>query len=261
MHFQSNHSNCVCVCVCVCVISTNLNAQPGNNMPLWSLNGNSIDNGNFIGTTNNRALIFKSNSVEGFRLLPNGYLGIGINNPQALLDIGGDAIFRHSLFAHGNIILGENSNFIFPENFSMTLPFLEINNQIIIDNSIMLKHGNIYTASNSGPLYLQSERNDQNTILNFNNDGFVGIGTDTPGKKLHIKHKVLTLIPIPIFHTDTIIFDDTYFNNTIEERDYIIANEEVRGSVRIETEVEAVATGNIHTSVWDIEPAASPLVN
>ncbi|HEV3414474.1 MAG TPA: T9SS type A sorting domain-containing protein [Puia sp.] len=55
----------------------------------WSLTGNAGTNPptNFVGTTDNQRLVFKSNAVEGMTLLPSGNVGIGITTPSVLLHI------------------------------------------------------------------------------------------------------------------------------------------------------------------------------
>jgi hypothetical protein len=55
----------------------------------WSLTGNTgTSSSNFIGTTDNAPLIFKTNNTERMRLLPNvSYLGVGTDDPQALLHL------------------------------------------------------------------------------------------------------------------------------------------------------------------------------
>jgi hypothetical protein len=68
------------------VLTTLATAQGGQK---WSVNGNGINANNFLGTTNNNDLIFKSNDVEGFRLNPNGDIGIGTTAPVARLDLNG----------------------------------------------------------------------------------------------------------------------------------------------------------------------------
>ncbi len=53
----------------------------------WSLSGNSVSAGDFIGTTNGQPLVFKSNNTEGMRLSTGGFLGIGIALPDQLLHV------------------------------------------------------------------------------------------------------------------------------------------------------------------------------
>ncbi|HYG53506.1 MAG TPA: hypothetical protein VD905_21610, partial [Flavobacteriales bacterium] len=45
----------------------------------WSVGGNSCGGSDFLGTTNNQDLIFKSHNLEGFRLTKTGNVGIGIH--------------------------------------------------------------------------------------------------------------------------------------------------------------------------------------
>ncbi|WP_072921703.1 cell wall anchor protein [Chryseobacterium sp. OV279] len=51
----------------------------------WNLTGNSGTNssGNFIGTTDNQPLVLKTNSAEAMRILPDGKIRVGINDPKA----------------------------------------------------------------------------------------------------------------------------------------------------------------------------------
>jgi hypothetical protein len=56
----------------------------------WNKSGNLIDNTNFLGSTNNSPLVFKTNNNEQFRIAENGNVGIGTNNPLAKLDVNGD---------------------------------------------------------------------------------------------------------------------------------------------------------------------------
>src|SRR5437868_4608873 len=58
----------------------------------WSLTGNAGTNPptNFLGTTDNKALVLKTNKVERMRLTNTGNVGIGITNPSQKLDINGN---------------------------------------------------------------------------------------------------------------------------------------------------------------------------
>jgi hypothetical protein len=60
----------------------------------WNLAGN---NGtkpgiNFIGTTDNKDLVFKTNGVERLRLTKEGWLGVGEANPKAALHVKGQVV-------------------------------------------------------------------------------------------------------------------------------------------------------------------------
>jgi hypothetical protein len=58
-------------------------------MAQWALTGNAGTNPptNFVGTTDNNRLVFKSNAVEGMTLLPSGNVGIGLTAPARLFHV------------------------------------------------------------------------------------------------------------------------------------------------------------------------------
>lgn len=58
----------------------------------WSLTGNAGTNlgTNFVGTTDNKAVVFKTDNKERMRIKTNGFVGIGTNTPQYKLDVTGD---------------------------------------------------------------------------------------------------------------------------------------------------------------------------
>lgn len=64
---------------------------PQSNGSNWSLLGNSATNSstNFLGTTDNQPLIFKTNSTENLRISGYGYVGIKTNNPLTTLQVNG----------------------------------------------------------------------------------------------------------------------------------------------------------------------------
>jgi hypothetical protein len=55
----------------------------------WGLTGNSgtLVNTNFVGTKDNKALVFRTNNIEQMRILNYGYVGIGTKNPLARLQV------------------------------------------------------------------------------------------------------------------------------------------------------------------------------
>jgi hypothetical protein len=282
--------------------------------PIWRLDGNSISEGDFLGTTNDMPLVFKINSSETMRLLPDGRVGIGLTNPQAQLDVDGDAIFRgwvyaengvvvgkrfdgkradidtvksnriksntilidglHSkitsysgyidfgdtdLITEGDIHLGQNSQLYLPDNLSLQLAYLTVTKTLKVGNIKLYSEGNnLFVPGNAGNLYIQSREDCKHTIINNNNPGYVGIGTEKPGKKLHVKEtRQSGYDPKPRQPKSKVNIDSTLIDQNIRERDSLITNTEKRGSIRLELTVpqEGKAT------TWDIQPTVSNYTN
>src|SRR5215831_1694395 len=70
----------------LCAVAVSTNAQS------WSIAGNSATNPstNFIGTTDNKAFVFKTNNKEQMRILAAGQIGIGVKNPLQKLHVNGN---------------------------------------------------------------------------------------------------------------------------------------------------------------------------
>ena len=70
-----------------------LNLAAGAGASFWKLNGNGGTNPstNFIGTTDNQRLVFRTNNTEKATIDANGNVGIGTNAPQQKLDLAGTA--------------------------------------------------------------------------------------------------------------------------------------------------------------------------
>ncbi|BCY27361.1 hypothetical protein [Flavobacterium okayamense] len=62
----------------------------------WSLTGNTGTNptNNFIGTTDNRDFVVRTNNTEKLRVESGGDVGIGTNNPSHTLEVQGDILFN-----------------------------------------------------------------------------------------------------------------------------------------------------------------------
>jgi hypothetical protein len=127
----------------------------------WSLNGNSIRPGNFLGTTNNRVLSVRTNGTERMRVGVNGNIGIGVSNPARRVHVSGDRI---RLESEGKRI------------------------EIRADGNA------VDVQSNTHNLFLHSSGSGgrNHVIMNpFGNEGNVGIGTQSPTEKLHVSGRVL----------------------------------------------------------------------
>lgn len=80
----------------------------------WGINGNSGTNPptNFLGTTDNKGLVFKTNSTERMRIGSTGKVGIGVTSPAYKLDVAGDINISTGKFLRINGIP------VFKDNFS-----------------------------------------------------------------------------------------------------------------------------------------------
>jgi len=90
-----------------------------------------------------------------------------------------------------------NANTISANNMNVSytgFDSLHVQNKIKIGNSIVLElltaptgpKNHIYTTDGSGSLFIQSQNYNQNTIINANNNGNVGIGTTGPNAKFQV---------------------------------------------------------------------------
>jgi hypothetical protein len=77
-----------------------------SNAQSWNLTGNSGTSAatNFLGTTDAKPVVFRTNNVERMRILKTGETGIGITNPKSLLHIAAGNFV--SLTSSGTVMIG-----------------------------------------------------------------------------------------------------------------------------------------------------------
>ena len=89
--------------ILILITTISVNAQS------WSLTGNSgtNTNTNFLGTTDKKTLVIKTNNIERMRVNSNGKIGIGIINPKASLSVANSNLA--SLSSSGAFMIGDQT--------------------------------------------------------------------------------------------------------------------------------------------------------
>jgi len=154
----------------------------------WSVIGNSgLDASNFIGTTDEKPLIFKTNGTESARFLSDGKFGINTITPDVFFHIygnddvgnGGD-INDDATYSNGTglFVLGDMSG----------------RNLVMDQNEIMARNNgsqsSLYLQNRGGDIRIHYDRpsdtHDDGTQVIIKDDGKVGIGFLDPEDMLHI---------------------------------------------------------------------------
>jgi hypothetical protein len=131
----------------------------------WLLNGNAgiSGNNNFLGTTDDKPVVFRTNNVERMRINKNGNIGIGITNPAA----------RFNVIAGSGVSLGTTDNFLLGSVNGLNLAF--DNNEIQARNN-----GNsntLYLNYWGGAVWIGNHNNAAVPAIYTATDGKVGIGS------------------------------------------------------------------------------------
>ena len=143
----------------------------GTSTTAWNLLGNAGTNPstNFIGTTDNQDLVFRTNNTERMRILSNGNVGIGTTNPLLIFEVQGIAPNPQVLIGttnpasnRGSVLFGRSA-------------FWEVGSDVLVNNS-----DNFFISQSSSGQY----------ALTINNNRNVGIGTTSPTEKLEVQGSV-----------------------------------------------------------------------
>ena len=136
----------------------------------WSLTGNTATNSDFIGSLDSSDFMIKTNSQE-----------------RMLITANGNTYVQKNLNVYGDITAGGVSI-----SQQRAYGFVQVNKiNIGLDS---LSRDDITVKDSS--LFLQSQSNAKNTIINSNNAGNVGIGTSTPTEKLTVAGNAIFLVTL-----------------------------------------------------------------
>lgn len=181
-------------------------ANSGSSSTAWDLLGNAGTNAsvNFLGTTDNQDLVFRTNNTEKMRVLANGNVGIGLNNPTAsfhvnntsyvILDRYNNANASHLLLrsAKGSIgsptalALGDGLGMISFGGYDGTSMSL-LNQPCLIKSDATENWTNSARGANLSFITTINGTTSTGTRMLIDHNGNVGIGTTTPSHhKLHV---------------------------------------------------------------------------
>jgi hypothetical protein len=150
--------NTTFLAIALCAASLSSEAQA------WKLVGNAgtTPGTNFVGTTDNKALVFKTKNIERMRIAPNGRVGIGTTSPQALLNIP----------VSGNVTLTGTDNFLLGSTSSSNIAFDNNEIQARFNGS----GSTLYLNYWGGALWLGNHSGSAIPGVYVNSNGAVGIG-------------------------------------------------------------------------------------
>jgi hypothetical protein len=179
----------------------------------WLLTGNSgtSPGTNFVGTTDAQDLVFKTNSVEGYRLTSGGLLGVGVTAPTQKLEVHGNIKIDSSGGTASQLQFQNpagtfNSTFqagAQSANITYTLPLSQGSSNTVLTNNgagtLSWTNTNTFDWSllgNSGTVagtnFLGTTDNVDVVFKTFNTEGMrlsasqnLGIGTVAPTSVLH----------------------------------------------------------------------------
>ena len=171
-----------------------------NNNTIWKTQGNAADTNAFMGTTNSSGLMFKTDNLERMRIGGDGYVGIGVEDPQFPLDLEGDFQLTGDIIFKGYENLQDSAyRFAMIDNTGRTMfNSLNITKAIssLEDCYDILHDVHIPgTTGGSGGTILAGTYSDwasriegQKSILYTGSEcpAWVGIGTDLPMTKLDV---------------------------------------------------------------------------
>ena len=156
-----------------------LSWEEGSSTDAWLIdgNGNTSASTNFLGTTNNVDLVFRTNNAEEMRILASGHVGIGTDTPDGLLHIADpgntntDLIIEKAAAGRARLVF---------QNAGTELANIRLENNEDMVIECDQSNGDILFKVNDGGVDTEVMR-----INGFSSN--VGIGTGSPAQKLHVE--------------------------------------------------------------------------
>ncbi len=165
------------VTIVTVLISLQLTAQN------WLIAGNSnITTSNFLGTTNNKPLIIKTNNAERMRVLGTGNVGIGIATPENKLHIFKGSAGNVTGFSAAPLIVENSANCY----IQMLSPNASATGILFGKPQNNLSGGIFYNDVSFNPNGMDFRTNGNITQMVLNKTGNLGVGTLSPTAKLHV---------------------------------------------------------------------------
>ena len=169
----------------------------GSGSAAWSLTGNAGTNpsADFLGTTDNQRLVFKTNNTEAMTILPSGDIGIGVSNFSAT------KVQIHKSTPDGQFgISGEAPSLRF---WGADSNYATADYRAVLGLATQLKHYSDGTVPGDMVLsnytksaivfstdYINNYTTGADEKMRIDGDGHVGINTKSPTARLHVVDSV-----------------------------------------------------------------------
>jgi len=182
--------------LCVLLVFTSISVFSQDRS--WLLEGNTaISSNDFLGTTDFKPIIFKTENAERARFTETGYFGIGIDVPKHIFHVHDNRLYTPENVIEETTITTKNTNFYYAYSgiqLTNSGTGAENNNGLLIytknsDAGIKLQEtGTLSLQSGFSKLTLFHNGNTNINNIFFIHNNNVGIGVHNPTAKLQLNH-------------------------------------------------------------------------